>query len=364
MEIYIFDKELNLQGILESYTSFIWRRRYSKHGDFELHCALTMHNMNLLKKRNIVWKNDDEEAGYIQYRNLTMDVNGNEFLVVKGKFLTGYLNRRIIWQIANLNTTSELAIRQLINDNAINPSNADRKIDLLKLGEVKGYTQETNMQTSYKNLLDEVENISSIAELGIRTKLDIKNKQMIFDIYEGIDRTAGNGENAPANFSREFENILEQEYSESDNDYRNIALVAGEGEGVERVTEIVGEGIGLDRYELYVDARDLQREKEDGTILTDEEYQAKLIERGNNKLKEYTKIKTFDSKINLNSNLEYKVDFDLGDRVTCISKAWGVTIDTRITEIEEVYESTGKKVNIIFGDGMPTLIDKLKEVIN
>lgn len=363
MEIYVFDKKLNIQGILGSYTSLIWRRKYSKHGDFELHCALTPENLTLLKKGNIVWKNNDEEAGYIQYRNLSMDNEGNEFLVVQGKFLTGYLNRRIIWGIENLNTTSELAIRELIDKNVINPLDADRKVSLMTLGEVKGYTQTSNLQTSYVNLLDKVEDIANTAELGIKAKLDLENKKIVFDIYEGLDRTSENGVNAPAIFSQEFENVLEQEYAESDNNYRNVALVAGEGEGEAREKIVVGEGVGLDRFELYVDARDLQKEKEDGTPIPPEQYTQKLINRGESRLAESKKVETFDSKINLNSNLTYKVDFDLGDKVACVSKAWGVTIDTRITEIEEIYESTGKQVNVTFGDSMPTLIDKLKEVV-
>lgn len=358
MELYIFDKELNFQGILEVYTSLIWRRRYSRHGDFELHCALNIENLELLKKGNIVWKNDDEEAGYIRYRNLAMDANGDEVLAVSGKFTTGYLNRRIIWGIENLNTTSELAIRTLITNHATNPSNADRKIALLALGELKGYAQTTNTQTSYANLLDKVEDIANTSELGIRSILDLPNKKIIFDIYEALDRTATNGVNAPAIFSREFENVLEQEYTDSDNNFRNLALVAGEGEGSARVLEVIGSGTDLDRYEVFIDAKDLQKD-----AMTDLEYKAKLVERGNTKLSECKDIQTFDSKINLNSNLKYKIDFDLGDKVTCVSKAWGVTMDTRITEIEEVYESAGKQINVTFGDSMPTLVNKLKEVI-
>lgn len=358
MEVYVFDKELNMQGILGSYTSLIWRRRYSNHGNFELHCALNSTNFELLKKGNVIWKNDDAEAGYIQYRNLAMDDNGDEFLVVQGKFTTGYLNRRIIWGTESLNMTSELAMRELINKNAINPINLDRKINLMALGEVKGYGQTRNLKTSYANLLDKVEEIANTAELGIRTILDLENKKIVFDIYEGLDRNSSNGVNAPVIFSREFENVLEQEYTDSSNNYRNVALVSGEGEGAARVLETVGQGIGLDRLELYVDARDLQKEE-----MTEAEYRNKLIDRGNSKLSEHKETQSFDSKINLNSNLIYKVDFDLGDKVTCVSKKWGVTIDTRITEIEEVYESTGKQVNVTFGDSLPTLIDKLKEVV-
>lgn len=356
--LYVFDRELNFQGIIEGYSNFRWIRKYSKCGEFELHCGLTSEALGLLKKGNIVWKKDDFEAGYINHRNLKQDAEGKEILVVRGKFLTGYLSQRIIWGIETLNTTSELAIKQLVNSNAINPSNTDRKIDLMLLGEVKGYAQTVSMQTSYKNLLDEAENIASTNDLGIRTLIDIQNRQMIFDIYEGVDRTAGQNVNAPAIFSKEFENILEQEFIDSSTNFRNIALIAGEGEGSLRQLTTIGQGIGLDRREIFIDARDLQQED-----LSTNEYIELLKNRGQIKLSEYADIQTFDSKINLNSNLTYKKDFDLGDLVTCTSKKWGITIDTRITEIEEIHDSNGKQINVIFGNNIPTLIDKLKAVM-
>ena len=55
-------------------------------------------------------------------------MEGRETLVVQGKFLTGYLGRRIIWNRENLNTTSENAIRELINKNAITPQIQTEKL--------------------------------------------------------------------------------------------------------------------------------------------------------------------------------------------------------------------------------------------
>lgn len=363
MELYVFDRGLNFQGILEGFFSLRWIRRYHKYGEFELHCSLTPETLNLLRKNNVIWKKDDLEAGYIEYRNMKEDIEGNEIFVVKGKFLTGYLNRRIIWGTENMNTTSELAMRELINKNCINPIDADRKIDLLRLGEPKNYAQSLNYQVSYKNLLEELENISYTSQLGYRTLIDIQNKKMIFDIYEGLDRTAGQSVNPPAVFSREFENILEQEYTDSLHNYRNVALVAGEGEGIDREYVTIGDGQGLDRYEMFVDARDLQSQNEDGTVIPAEEYRKMLEDRGKTKLAECKEIETFESKVNIRSNLIYKEDFDLGDIVTCTSKNWGITIDTRITEVEEVYEEDGFSVNVTFGNNIPTLIDVIKREV-
>ncbi|RFM19218.1 hypothetical protein C1147_12310 [Clostridium botulinum] len=72
-----------------------------------------------------------------------------------------------------------------------------------------------------------------------------------------------------------------------------------------------------------------------------ERYKPLLLQRGKEKLEECKEIQTFDSKINVLGNNKYKVDYDLGDIVTIVDKKWGIRIDTRVTEIEEVYEEKG-----------------------
>jgi len=89
-----------------------------------------------------------------------------------------------------------------------------------------------------------------------------------------------------------------------------------------------------------------------------------LRNRGQSKLAEYADLKTYECKINPFSNLRYKEDYDLGDIVTCTSKKWGVTIDARITEVEEIYEENGVSLNVTFGNNIPTLIDKIKQVVS
>ncbi len=358
MELYVFNKELAFQGLIDVFDSFIWRRRYSRCGDFELHLPITAGNLTLLIKGNIIYKKDDREAGYIVYRKLTEDTEGREMLSVTGRFITGYLGRRIIWGTENYNGTNEAAMRNMINNNCISPADHHRKIELLELGELNGFTQPANFQVSYTNLLSTIEDKAEVSELGIRTLLDVQNKKIKFEIYEGLNRTAGQSLNPQAIFSKEFENILEQEYTDSMSSYRNIALVAGEGEGAERALTTVGSGIGTDRFELFVDARDLQQGD-----MSNGDYISQLQQRGNEKLSENSKIQTLSSKVNVLSNLTYKTDFDLGDLVTCVSKKWGITIDTRITEVEEVYEAEGKQINITFGNDIPTLIEKIKKVI-
>src|SRR5665648_465674 len=120
MELYIFDASLNFVGLLDNFISLQWTRRYAKYGEFELHCSLNPENLALLVRGNIVWKKDDPEAGYIEFRQMDQDT--------KGKFLSGYLNRRIIWGQETLQATAETAMRTLVTKHGITPTNTDRII--------------------------------------------------------------------------------------------------------------------------------------------------------------------------------------------------------------------------------------------
>jgi hypothetical protein len=360
MELYIYDRNLNFKGIIDNFTSFRWIRKYYKNGEFELHCDLTFDSLELLKKGNIIYKKDDAEAGFIEYRNLKQDIEGKELLTIKGKFLTGYFNRRIIWGTQIFNTTAENVMRSLVTEQCISPVNTDRIIPNLILGSNKGYINTVNFQVSYKNLLNELTNLSNTSNLGYRINFDTTNNKLVFDVYSGLDRSVNQTTNAKAIFSKEFDNILEQEYTDSINNYKNVALIGGIGVGTERKLATVGNTIGLDRYELFVDQNNLSNEVE-GVPMSDTDYTNLLIEKGNSGLSETKEITTFNSKINLSSNLKYKVDFDLGDIVTCISKKWEIVLDSRITEIEEVYEEAGQRINVVFGNNIPTLIDKIKQ---
>ncbi len=176
MDLLIFNRDLDYLGIIDTYSSLRWVRRYNKSGEFELNCPLTQHSLELLKRENIIYKKEDNEAGYIETRQLKVDINGQEFLEIKGKFLTNYLDRRINWGQVIFNGKVEDLMRNLVLDNAINPSNVNRKIPNLALGDLKGFTEKLDYQNSYGNILEQLENISNTNNLGYRILFNYKTK--------------------------------------------------------------------------------------------------------------------------------------------------------------------------------------------
>ncbi len=348
MELYIYNRDLEFQGPLDVFDSLRWRRRYFQPGEFELHCRATRENIMLLLPENIVSRRDAKEAGVIE--NIEID---NEELTVKGKFLSAYMGRRIIWSITTIRDTAENAMRKLVLDNCIN----SRLIPKLILGDLKGYTQTVELQVSYKNLLDKLTQIAKVSNLGYILRPDFKNKQFYFEVYQGLDRSKEQSINPRAIFSDEFENVSNNKYNLACENYKNVGLVGGQGEGTSRIMVTVGSGEGLDRYETFVDAKDTQKDE----TMTDIEYKALLMQKGNEVLASNAVSESFESDVNLQSNLIYKQDFDLGDIVTCVKREWGKVINVRITEIEEVYENGMITITPTFGSPLPELADMLKD---
>lgn len=108
----------------------------------------------------------------------------------------------------------------------------------------------------------------------------------------------------------------------------------------------------MDLREIFVDAKDLTS---DG--LTAEEYTNILTQRAYEVLESNIESETFEYETVASINFKYKIDYDLGDIVTIHKKKWGIKMNQRITEIQEVYENDGMIVIPVLGSPLPEKID-------
>ena len=344
MELYVLDSARTLIGVVESFEYLRWTRRYSQCGSFECVAIATPENIALLQIGNYLWKSNDEECGIIE--NITLDDAEKETVTISGRFATSLMARRIIWGTEILNGDLVPQICGLIQRHLTTSASPERSIGFLDVSDLTPY-QVINEQTSYKNLMDTICGLCDAKETGLKTTYNPDTKRFTVTFYKPADSTAV--------FSKEYENITGQTYLEGAADTASIVLVAGEGEGSARVLLAVGGGSGEGRREIFVDARDLQS----ADFPTN--YMDVLAFRGQSALAERAPVQSFDAGINPHGNLRYKVDYDLGQRVQVQSKKWGVTLFARITEIEESYDVSGLSLNIVFGKGVLTLAQKLKQ---
>lgn len=81
----------------------------------------------------------------------------------------------------------------------------------------------------------------------------------------------------------------------------------GEGEGASRKTTVVGSGSGLDRRELFTDARDISSDTEDGQ-LPENEYIAQLTAKGEKNLADHDRVTAFEGEVEVTRLFKYGED--------------------------------------------------------
>lgn len=123
---------------------------------------------------------------------------------------------------------------------------------------------------------------------------------------------------------------------------------------------------GLDRYELYVDARDIQDTKTDGTgtqiTIPDAEYNSMLRTRGLSKLAECKLSESFEATIRTDelAGFVFDKDYFLGDTITVYDNRLRVKADVLITSAEYKYTSEGPEVNLTLGYPQLSVMQKLR----
>lgn len=327
---------------IDDYISFIWTSRYYSAGDFEL-CVPADSDISLFQKGFYVVRDDDENTGIIEDLKIQRTEDGNEMLIITGRFLPAILERRIIATQTTVSGTISACVNKLITQNVVNPSISARKISNFVIGS-HAISTTINAQYTGKNLLETISDICKTYGIGFKTTLNSQN-QFVFQLYTGVDHTYDQSTLPYVIFSDKYDNLLSSEYEEN---YQNIAtavLVAGEGEGSARKTLWVTDGsTGLNRFEIYKDQRNIQS---DNGQITDAEYTKLLQEEGKESLTQYTAAFTgtvyFD-------NVKYKEDVNLGDLCVIENSRWGIYMNTRLVEvIESVSESGEYKIVPTFG---------------
>lgn len=358
MRMEIINHKFERLGVINKFDMIQYSPKYSGIGSFELSCALNEENKSLIVEDNILWI-EDGYAGVIQY----IDKSSENEIKVKGKLLSVVLNWRTVIKTYEANKPPTGIFEELVRLNFM--TDGERKIDGFTF--INNITDSTAIryQVTGKSLSDIFQPISETYDIGYEVYLNMKKKAFEFTLFRGKDLTIGNKDgNKPVIFGTDFNNILSSEYVSDKNNYRNVAYVAGEGEGESRVVVEVKqtESTGFFRREIVVDARDLQKANS-VSRMTDEEYNELLQQRGKEKLSEFRKVESYEAELmsDTRTGFVYGKDYFLGDTVSVIDKNLGVILSAKITEATITFAEDGYTVEPTFGFGLPTLYDKLKK---
>lgn len=334
MDLLVLNKNLDVIAIVDVYESIIWTERYYEYGDFELYTAMTQDILNYIKTDNYIQRVGSDRVMIIEEIRIDTDSETGNHITITGRSLESILDRRVIWSQTTISGNLQNGIKKLINENIISPSKEERKISNFIFkdstdSQITGLTVEA--QYTGDNLYDVISKVCEEKSIGFKVSLN-ENKQFVFELYAGADRSYEQTNYPYVVFSPNFDNIINSNYLESKENLKNVALVGGEGEGTARKYLAIGNTSGLDRRELFVDARDISSEGEDGETLTTEQYNELLKQRGNEYLADYTDLVSFEGAVETNIMYKYGVDFFDGDIVQ-IANEYGHEAKVRILEV-------------------------------
>lgn len=422
-DVYVYDQNIQLVGIVDSYKSLIWAERYWEVGDCELYVKATTENLSLLHKGYYLARNTSTMVCVIKRIELDTSAENGNYLIVSGYDCKQWLDQRVVWSMMNADGNAESFIRSMVDKALGNASLYGRQIvnkngsRIFYLGDSAGFSEVLTEQVSYKNVGDKVREYCRKYGWGYRVVFS--NNLFWFQLYKGTDRTNS------VIFSNDYENLSATKYVEDETHMGNVALVAGEGEGSKRSRNVSGFASSTERYEIFVDAKDISKtitwgdltaiypttdqggqgyistsgssyvymmnyiniqivdsdqlawlkanfpngqeitidgqlyyqtynaiiadlpsnslEDSDNVVLRDIVYSVYLLTRGLEKLSEYGAVTSFDGTVEPNTTFVFNKDYFLGDLVT-VENEYGISVGARITEVLEVNDDSGYKV--------------------
>lgn len=372
MQIQVFNLDLDFLGICEEINDIEWVREFYRGGNFTMNAKLNQHNLDLLKKDRILVKDGNfDDPMIIEYRELSEGENGDEDFLITGNSLT----TRILSSRVTASRQVEKGYIDVVMKNILKKQTEGelRSFKNLVCSPPRNFSDIFEHKSLYKSLDEEFETLSRLADVGHKIYIDIEKKQFVFDVYYMPDISD------QVLFSVDFDNLKNQRFIDSHDNYKNVAIVCGQGnsdkdedddETRDKVIINNEEYTGFDRREVYIDARDINKDTKKGTDKDGNEIDIPiangpnaiklLTARGQEKLVELLPVESFEGDL-VENNYVYKRDFDLGHRVMVRNKNWGVEFKQRITKITENYNVYGSSIEVSFGVELPTIYDKINQ---
>ena len=346
MTLYVYDASIARIGLVEDIDSLQWLSEYQDAGEVKLVCAATEKNLALLSEGNRLWCTEQPESAVIRETEYADD----------GKTQT--LTVRAVLSAARWADRVVLATEQIENAEAgmLALTRKHRRGLPGTTAAAKGCTQRADTQITWGSVLDAEITLAKASGLGFRETFDPDTGAETFEVYAGTDRTQGDGYNGY--FGDDAGNLADLTVTRGTADWKNTAIVGGEGEGAARtvVTVSLG-GAGDSLRELWVDAKDVTRTYQvaqaDGTyteaVHTEEEYEETLRARGLEKLAEHLRTLTVDAELG-QGLMEYGRDYFLGDIVPLKLTRCGLRFSARVSAVRTIYERSGKTVRGVLSD--------------
>ncbi len=350
---YIYNDKRERIGILQNETSVQWLENYQSPGEVRIEARATQDNISMLIDGNRIYNTDSDSVARICHIDITQ-TETEELITARAIITSALLDDRVVMATEAIKNI-ELSMYSIYEKN--------RRDLPLEIAPRKGYQEHTDSEITWGSVLESETKIAEVSGFGFKVKFNPETGTETFEVYKGTDRTDDTSDEYIGYFGTDTENLQNISIISGSTSYKNVAVIAGAGEGVDRTVKIVSLGnvSGENRKELFVDARDLQKEYQEAIPTgeydkegnprysyetrqySDEEYSAILESRGLEKLAECLKDFSITCDI-VQTNMHYGKDYFLGDRMPVKLPEYGIYTSARISSVTMIYETEGNRI--------------------
>lgn len=352
MYLDVYSPDFERVAVIEVINSLSWTTRMQAPGEISMEVPFTPATNAALAIGNFLLQKGGTEAMFISYRELSTNDEGYDVIRIQGSTVLQALAQRVALEGQNYSTVTPLqVVRWVIEDNATDPDNTYRKFPHLALSseEMTQETIEAYEISAGTDILSIVTDVMSQYDMGCRCITDISNETHTMRFFQPVNHTSNSDH--PCIFSVEYDTLGAQNFIESLDTYKSVVLTHRD-DGYETW---IGEetGAGFNRFETYI------------TVASDISM-AGMGALARTELGNCLPEMTFSGDIaEHHSPLVYRVDYRVGDRVTCRYTRWGVEMDETLTEITETWsQDNSYKIEGVFGRGTPTLSQRFNAAIS
>lgn len=360
MELLVIDLDTaEPLAVIDSFVEVEWWRRLSTPGDVKVKMETFDLAGTYVDIDRGLWVPDTSTGGGHLFLVEKIEVDTASTLAaveITGRDVIGaFMDHRWVEPAAGLSHDEitdnvETVLYHFVNANLGPGASAARKLANLVMGTDLGRGEVVSQAGRHQVLGEFVAEIAKAYGFGWDVVWDRASNEFEFQVIAGEDRTS------TVYIDPEFETAQSIRWLRSRVASKNVARVAGQGEGELRDLEDVWteatEPTGYNRREVFVDARDLA----DPLLLPD---------RGVAALGETAEEDTFQVVVAPQGSFEYPTDFDLGDTVTVRSAVYNLE---RAAQVVSVGQKTGSEdggtttTTIEVGQSWPTLRRRVREM--
>lgn len=335
MLAYALDKNFEVLAYGIPYDNLQWNRRYYEPGDFAMQLPIAQYGtdwayIGVLGRR---------ELGMVQ--KLSAAENDFDKMMVSGFFCEKMLDRKTCYpRFTGSYASAEGAALALFDR-----FKGDLPISSTSNSPMIG--GKTDVDVDEGNLGQKLYSMLESFEMSIRVGYDFEANRLEFGIWQGVDRSQSQDANSFQVFSTAFGNIEGRAIDFDESDYANYAIIpvdARETDGVERRTLYVDLSDGGERREIVIDKRSSHPDDNQTTAQFDDAMRQEAREQ----LLFRSKVESVD--ITPMNGVGYLESYDLGDRCDAEVPEFGISMTSRIIEVNEVFKAEGHSVSIGLGN--------------